>query len=257
MGGLLINDKGECLYAKTKKPVPGLWAAGEVAGGVHGKNRLGGSALLECVVFGRVSGASAVKYLNSSGATASARGTTSGGATASARGTASGGPSNVKISIKQPNGTEITVSSISDGEVGGNVPGPVPSNEPGAKAPEPVPLNELIEEVSAGHEVTTDPRKSNAGTIDSTNSSGGALKEYTMEEVAKHKMRADCWVVVNDQVLDVTNFLDDHPGGSMAIMSFAGRDATEEFNMLHDSDVIEKYAPEVIIGTVKKGKSKL
>eukprot|EP00923_Selenidium_pygospionis_P052175 GHVN01090279.1.p1 GENE.GHVN01090279.1~~GHVN01090279.1.p1 ORF type:complete len:873 (-),score=165.53 GHVN01090279.1:703-3321(-) len=39
--------------------LPGLYAAGEVSGGVHGENRLGGNSLLECVVFGRVAGASA------------------------------------------------------------------------------------------------------------------------------------------------------------------------------------------------------
>jgi succinate dehydrogenase/fumarate reductase flavoprotein subunit len=36
--------------------VAGLYAAGEVAGGIHGRNRLGGNSLLDCVVFGRVAG---------------------------------------------------------------------------------------------------------------------------------------------------------------------------------------------------------
>jgi cytochrome b involved in lipid metabolism len=39
----------------------------------------------------------------------------------------------------------------------------------------------------------------------------------------------------------------------MAIVTFAGKDATEEFNMLHEETVIEKYAPEVVIGTLKAG----
>jgi hypothetical protein len=41
----------------------GLYGAGECAGGVHGKNRLGGSGLLGCVVYGRVAGATATNYL--------------------------------------------------------------------------------------------------------------------------------------------------------------------------------------------------
>ena len=44
-------------------PIPGLWAAGEITGGIHGANRLGGSSLLECAVFGRVAGAEAAAGL--------------------------------------------------------------------------------------------------------------------------------------------------------------------------------------------------
>ena len=51
-GGLEINDRCET-------PVPGLYAAGEVAGGIHGTNRLMGNSLLDVVVFGRRAGAAA------------------------------------------------------------------------------------------------------------------------------------------------------------------------------------------------------
>jgi len=77
-------------------------------------------------------------------------------------------------------------------------------------------------------------------------------KEYTAEEVAKHNTENDCWVIVNGEVLDATKFLPDHPGGKKAILIYAGRDATEEFNMLHKPDVVEKYAPYCIIGKLKK-----
>merc|ERR1712072_283796 len=71
---------------------------------------------------------------------------------------------------------------------------------------------------------------------------------YTLEEVAKHNTATDCWVAVNDEVLDVTEFLSDHPGGKKAIMLFAGKDASEEFNMLHKPDVVHKYLePEQIL----------
>ena len=53
----------------------------------------------------------------------------------------------------------------------------------------------------------------------------------TTSQVAKHSSKTDCWVVVSGQVLDVTSFLGDHPGGELAILTFAGKDATEEFNM--------------------------
>lgn len=55
MGGVVINEKAEVLD-KEEKRIQGIWAAGEVSGGIHGANRLGGSSLLECVVFGRIAG---------------------------------------------------------------------------------------------------------------------------------------------------------------------------------------------------------
>ena len=54
---------------------------------------------------------------------------------------------------------------------------------------------------------------------------------YTMDEVSKHTSKTDCWVVVAGKDLDVTNFLQYHPGGELAILTFAGKDATEEFRM--------------------------
>ena len=55
MGGLTINRDGSVLD-KDKNIIPGLHAAGEVSGGVHGDNRLGGNSLLECTAFGTVVG---------------------------------------------------------------------------------------------------------------------------------------------------------------------------------------------------------
>jgi succinate dehydrogenase/fumarate reductase flavoprotein subunit len=43
-------------------PIPGLFAAGEVTGGIHGRNRLGGNSLLDCVVFGREAGKRAAAW---------------------------------------------------------------------------------------------------------------------------------------------------------------------------------------------------
>jgi len=65
MGGLKMNPDSEILTADDKV-IPGLYAAGEAMGGVHGSNRLGGNSLLDCVVFGRVSGRSAARHLTAS-----------------------------------------------------------------------------------------------------------------------------------------------------------------------------------------------
>merc|ERR1712118_34787 len=80
MGGLKMNPDSEILKADDSV-INGLYAAGEAMGGVHGSNRLGGNSLLDCVVFGRVSGRSAarylssenIKYLEKSGATAASK----------------------------------------------------------------------------------------------------------------------------------------------------------------------------------------
>merc|ERR1719395_318252 len=61
MGGLEVTAEAEVI--SKSGVIPGLYAAGEIAGGVHGNNRLGGNSLLDCVVFGRVAGKAASKYI--------------------------------------------------------------------------------------------------------------------------------------------------------------------------------------------------
>ena len=63
MGGLKIDTAAEVL-TQHDEVIPGLFAAGEVTGGVHGANRLGGNAVADFVVFGRIAGNSAVEYVN-------------------------------------------------------------------------------------------------------------------------------------------------------------------------------------------------
>jgi len=184
MGGLEIDPESRVIDS-AGKPISGLFAAGEVAGGVHGANRLGGSSLLGCVVFGRVSGDSASAYL------------------------------------LQTAGAAIQKAG---GRLGA-IAGQLESKPAAAAAPAAAPAQ---------------------------SSSSGATKEFTAADVAKHNKKDDIWVIVNGQVLDVTSFLPDHPGGEKAIILYAGRDATEEFNMLHDPKVIPRYAPDSVIGNFKK-----
>ncbi len=61
MGGLNINPKAQALDVMTDEPIPGLYAAGELTGGVHGAVRLGSCATIDCLVFGRAAGQNAVK----------------------------------------------------------------------------------------------------------------------------------------------------------------------------------------------------
>ncbi len=62
MGGLRINPQAQVIDI-WGKPIPKLYAAGEVTGGVHGSNRLGSNAIPDCVTFGRVAGTSAARMV--------------------------------------------------------------------------------------------------------------------------------------------------------------------------------------------------
>lgn len=62
MGGVAINTQAEVL-TEAGEAIPGLFAAGEVTGGVHGANRLGGNAVADIVVFGRIAAQSAAAYI--------------------------------------------------------------------------------------------------------------------------------------------------------------------------------------------------
>ncbi|MBR5297208.1 MAG: flavocytochrome c [Parabacteroides sp.] len=62
MGGIKINTKAEVI-TRAGNAIPGLYAAGEVTGGVHGGNRLGGNAVADIVVFGKLAGTSAARSI--------------------------------------------------------------------------------------------------------------------------------------------------------------------------------------------------
>ena len=62
MGGVLIDTRTQVLN-KDGRPIGGFFAAGEVTGGVHGANRLGGNSISETITFGRIAGAESVALL--------------------------------------------------------------------------------------------------------------------------------------------------------------------------------------------------
>lgn len=71
---------------------------------------------------------------------------------------------------------------------------------------------------------------------------------YTLEDVRKHNRRNDCWVIVDNHVLDLTKFLEKHPFGPDVIVDWAGRDATLIFDKAQHGDSAYKAMLEYAIG---------
>lgn len=74
-----------------------------------------------------------------------------------------------------------------------------------------------------------------AGDNSSGQQSGGATgviasTSLTSAEIAKHNKAADCWMIINGKVYNLTKFLADHPGGSSIMIPYCGKDGTSAFN---------------------------
>ncbi|KAI9812485.1 MAG: hypothetical protein M1827_004716 [Pycnora praestabilis] len=231
MGGIEINDQSEVLNGEGK-PFEGLYACGELAGGVHGANRLGGSSLLGCVVYGRVAGASASNYLYKK--------LLSGGISA-----ASQRLNQISLHIDPSQPGKISVEWNTNGDASsssqGQQQGETKQDQQSQQSAGPV--------MKGGNADSKDPGKVSKPT--NIKDFKVPEKEFSMEEVAKHNKKEDNWVVVKGVVLDVTNWVDEHPGGPQALFTHMGEDATEEFEMLHDDEVIPKYAANIVIGRVQ------
>ncbi|CCM00903.1 uncharacterized protein FIBRA_02949 [Fibroporia radiculosa] len=66
---------------------------------------------------------------------------------------------------------------------------------------------------------------------------------WSLQEVAQHNASSSCWVVINNKVYDVTDFLPAHPGGDKIILKYAGRDATAAYEPIHPKDALDKHLP--------------
>jgi predicted heme/steroid binding protein len=196
MGGIEINDKAQVLNSEGK-PFDGLFVCGELAGGVHGANRLGGSSLLGCVVYGRVAGSSASQYLFQK--------LTSGGAS---------------TALNRLNQISLHIDP--------NTPGKI-SVEWGSGGASTSEANTSAQKQSSAGPVMNSEKKDPAKAEKAKDVSEFKIpdKEFSLEEVAKHNKKDDLWIAVKGIVLDVTNWLDEHPGGPQALFSHMGKDATE------------------------------
>jgi alkylation response protein AidB-like acyl-CoA dehydrogenase len=76
-------------------------------------------------------------------------------------------------------------------------------------------------------------------------------KIISRTELAKHNKEDDGWIVINDNVYDMSKFANIHPGGSEVLRDEYGKDSTEAFYGLHRHEVLEKFGPRLLIGKIE------
>ncbi|KAH9944503.1 uncharacterized protein BXZ73DRAFT_87388 [Epithele typhae] len=68
-------------------------------------------------------------------------------------------------------------------------------------------------------------------------------KTFSLDQVASHNSPSSCWVIISNNVYDVTEFLPSHPGGTKIILKYGGKDATSAYEPIHPPDALEKNLP--------------
>eukprot|EP00761_Pharyngomonas_kirbyi_P002235 gb/GECH01002239.1/.p1 GENE.gb/GECH01002239.1/~~gb/GECH01002239.1/.p1 ORF type:complete len:281 (+),score=57.20 gb/GECH01002239.1/:1-843(+) len=74
------------------------------------------------------------------------------------------------------------------------------------------------------------------------------MMTYTTKQVAEHNQEDDCWVILHGKVLDISDFLDEHPGGRSVLIDYLGQDVTEMFEGFGHSSEAKEIASEFEIG---------
>jgi flavocytochrome c len=156
MGGITIDVNGTVLR-EDGEPILGLYAAGEVTGGVHGVNRLGGNSLLECTVYGTIVG------------------------------------QKIPITSQVLPPPSAPLAPLS------------PVNEP----------------------------------------NNSASKVVSLSELQMHNTADDCWVAIHGVAYDLTDFAEEHPAGPQSIHELCGKEGTDAFAAIHNSQMLDDFADDV------------
>uniref|UniRef100_A0A1B6MID0 Cytochrome b5 heme-binding domain-containing protein n=1 Tax=Graphocephala atropunctata TaxID=36148 RepID=A0A1B6MID0_9HEMI len=74
---------------------------------------------------------------------------------------------------------------------------------------------------------------------------------YSWTEISQHNQEESCWVVIHGKVHDLTDFLDEHPGGNEVLLGLAGQDGSKCFDEVGHSDEAKTLCKKFCIGSVK------
>ena len=241
MGGVSIDEDGRVLNEEGHS-IQGLFAAGEVAGGVHGKNRLGGNSLLECAVFGRKIGQQlALHHPHDEGFIHERH-------RAHQESPLS---TNAVITLEELqqhaaiddmwmalHGVVYNFTSFATQHPGGSSILQTLAGTDATEAFATVHSQQVLQQFHSQPTVVM-------GKLDPTEAARKVTKRFISHaELIQHGTPDDCWVVYFGNVYDMTEFSRTHKGGAYLIQKYAGKDATDTFKVFHKKEkltLIAKY----------------
>ena len=242
MGGIKIDSEGNVLTDEGKR-IEGLHAAGEVTGGVHGNNRLGGNSLLECTVFGTIVG----KKLPIKGI----RNVQSGLRATTSKQLKSANNEHRMVSIEELqmhnnegdcwvaiNGIVYDFTEFAEEHPAGAESIYVLAGKDGSEAFGAVHNDRILEdfqdEIIGRLEISLNVLSKEESNV-LTKSEEGNIRDITSAELRLHNTTFDCWVALHGDVYNITEFAKTHPGGPKLIHKLAGSDGTTSFDAVHSA----------------------
>ncbi|KAL3430615.1 cytochrome b5-like heme/steroid binding domain-containing protein [Aspergillus tetrazonus] len=76
-------------------------------------------------------------------------------------------------------------------------------------------------------------------------------KLYTKDDLLIHNKDGDLWLAIDGTVYDLTKFSEEHPGGKKILLGVAGTDASKKYRKYHGDNILQRYAQEYKIGTLR------
>ena len=247
MGGITIDTKGNVL-SDDGEIIPGLYGAGEVTGGIHGNNRLGGNSLLECVVYGSIVGNKIPIQ---------------GGARQKApvqvlfvpkdhqkEQTRDNLPTITKEELEQHNtrsdcwvaiyGTVYDLTAFAPEHPGKSQPIFKFAGKDATRIFDALHSKHMLSHVKdSAVGIFENVGYFRKRSIDEKPSRRDHSGGVSRSELKLHQNMDDCWIAFHGKVYDLTEFSKVHPGGSYIITKNAGTDASSTFAVFHKRDKLK------------------